>query len=82
MKNTDKKHLIYLMKLYKNKTMVTAKNRRRYKLHYKLRKRGGQILTKERTVLVNYTQEESELPKEAIELRNKFGYSIQMQINQ
>jgi hypothetical protein len=60
--------------------MVTTRNRRRYKLHYNLRKKGIRIQTSERTVVVNFTQAEENLPNGATELRDKFGYSIQMEI--
>ena len=60
--------------------MITAKDRRRYKLHHRLRKQGVEIKTADRTIFVNCNETEETLPKDVKELRNKFGYSIQKRI--
>ena len=60
--------------------MITKEDRRRYKLHHRLRKQEGKIKTADRTVFVNCNETEETLPKEAKELRDKFGYSIQKEI--
>jgi len=47
----------------------------RYRLHYRIRKQGYRLFTKERTVYVLDTEKVS---KQVLKLRDKFGYMLQL----
>ena len=62
---------------------MTPENRRRYKLHYILRKHGFRVNTKEKTVYVNHNNFDLKdievIDKKYInKLKNKFNYGIQL----
>lgn len=56
---------------------VDPAKKRRYNLHYRIRKQGFSIITSKRTVFLNQDINPS---KSCIKLRDEFGYSIQLQI--
>ncbi len=66
----------------KDKKTKRQKDKRRYNLHYKLRKRGFTLITEERTFKVGYNDkkyEEDEIAKKWInELINNHQYCIQL----
>jgi hypothetical protein len=51
------------------------RNKKRYYLHYKIRKQGYKLVTKLKTVYVPYTQEL--FSKQLLVLTKDFGYCVQ-----
>ena len=60
------------------KGFTKKENQRRYALHRTIRKLGGVVSTKNRTIFIPIEQEE--LPPQIIELGKRFGYNIQTQL--
>jgi hypothetical protein len=58
----------------------TAKENRRYYLHRKLKKAGYQINVESRTIYIPFSLD-IHAPKDAIELRDTFHYSLQIIID-
>lgn len=58
----------------------TAMQNRRYYLHRKLRKAGIDYVPGDKTVFIPFDQVESPLPA-AVELRDKYHYSLQLIID-
>jgi hypothetical protein len=51
------------------------RNNIRYKLHWLIRKEGYKLVTPERKIYVPYNN--TELSKNALRLKNEFGYGVQ-----
>lgn len=60
-----------------NKEKV-KKNRKRYNLHYRIRKQGFRLKTNEKTICVPF--DNIDLSKQTQVLRDEFGYAIQTEI--
>ncbi|MDR1879057.1 MAG: hypothetical protein LBQ64_05780 [Bacteroidales bacterium] len=55
--------------------MTAKQNRKRYRLHYILRKKGYHVETKDRTV---YSYVEATRHRYVLALRDEFDYSVQL----
>jgi ribosomal protein S20 len=54
------------------------RNAKRYRLHFRIRKQGYRLNTKERTIYVEFETEIKS--KQVKKLQNEFGYAIQTEI--
>ena len=58
---------------------MDAKKKRRYYLHYKSRKQGFRIATKDKTVFIPHNQMGG-VTKQIKALQNEYNYSLQLEI--
>jgi len=57
---------------------MNTKTKRRYNLHYRIRKQGFRFHTTHKTIFVPYNDQS--LSKQATALRDEFGYGVQTEI--
>lgn len=69
-----------MKKIIQSFDFAKKKNRRRYKLHYLLRKQGVILNALQRTIYFPFDIEKEAIPKQAIELRDTFNYSLQLEL--
>ena len=53
------------------------KHAKRYRLHYRIRKQGFRLITKERTIFITINME---LTKQVKLLKSEFGYLLQLEV--